>query len=1660
MTPGTTSRTLGSCMLALALLAGCGPGEGGRASQAPTPTVALEGRAADAPRAGGEVGAPFALLRYRIDVSQESPRVCLTFSRPLAADVDWSAYVSRASGEALAFGLEGDSLCLGGFSFAASPRLTLRAGLPAADGQALAADEELQVEFGDRPAYVGFAGDGVILPRIDADGLAIETVNVAAVRVRILRVNDRALAFRSITQGFTAAAGRWAWLSRDENPEDVAEEVWRGEMDTAGPANAPVTTVLPLDATIGRLEPGAYFVALEDAAHDEARDEAPARARRWLVITDLAFTAYRSSDGLDLTLRSLHTAQPAEAVRVELIARNNERLGTAVSDASGRVRFDAPVLRGEGTLAPRYLFAYGSTGDFAVLDLDRGPVDLSVHDTGGRRRAGRVDGFPWLDRGIYRPGETVHASVMLRDPEGRAVTDRAGELRLRAPNGIVAAQQRFEAAPRAGTLNWSPALPKAAARGVWRLEAELDGLGAVASEGFSVEDFVPQRVALALDAETTLLAAGETRAIEVAARFLYGAPGAGLVVEGRTRVQRDPAPFPELEGFRFGRHDDPFAERILDLSPTVADGEGRAVLRLDPADEGSDFSIPLRLRTVVSVIEPGGRPVADDVRIPYRPRSHYLGLKPAFEGRLERQSASEIEVRSVAADGSPRETDLHWRLVRNDWDYDWYRSPGGRWQWRRESRRVPVEAGQVRTMAGAATLALPPLPWGEYELRMEAGTESAAVASLAFSVGWVSTRDGGDVAPDRVQLAGPEVPVSIGGEARLAIEAPYAGPAELVIASDRILHHQMLVVPEGGLELTVPVTEDWGAGAYAMINVFTPRDAVDRPLPRRAVGLAWVPVDTGPRELDLVLDVEPRIRPRGPLVVEVEVANAGEGAWVTLAAVDEGILALTRFASPDPVDFYFGKTALGVDLLDDYGRLLDPNQGAAAPVRSGGDMIGGAGLTVVPTRTVALFSGPVAIEDGRARIELDVPDFQGELRLMAVAWSEDRLGGARQPVTVRDRAVAELVLPRFLAPGDEAIATLSVDNVELSGGRFAVEVASAGAVEASLEASVALEAGERRDLAVPVRGETSGTGRFSLTVAGPDDFAVERAWPIEARSAWLPATRVDRRRLEAGERLELAADDYAAWHPGAVTAELSVSASPLDPLPMLASLRDYPWACSEQLTSRALPLLYADALGAGGNEASAAREARVAVQDAVATLLSRQSAEGAFGLWRVGDASATPWLGAYVVDFLARAQREGVTVPAAALDRALDALEDIAAGETWRLYGWDTEVVPWPWQDDTQERRAERAAAYAAWVLAREGRADRSRLRYLHDERLAAIASPLARAQIGAALATIGDRARAESALAAAEEALGQRVGTDYYQSPLRDLAGVLALAAEADQPERVARLADALQNALPDPDRMTTQEKAFALLAARALAGDGEAPEIELEGAIERLGPRRLQPDTAGEGAAVVNRGAAPLWVTHRIHGETVAAPPAVAERIGVDKAFYDLAGRGLGGGDVQELRRGDRIVIVLDLRPSERRTVPAIVVDLLPPGLEIEAVLTPEDAGSEGAYRWLGGVAWTDVAEARDDRFVAALDLEGGEPERLAYLVRAVTPGAFRAAGRRGRRHVPAGRVRPHRHRDAAHCALTVACSSRRWPCWRPSSRSSAFSRRRSRASRPGAW
>ncbi|MEE4210915.1 MAG: MG2 domain-containing protein, partial [Parvularcula sp.] len=1070
-------------------------------------------------REPGDRAAPFAYQRLVVDDSGERPLLCLHFTEALDTGRDYEPFIGID--RRVAVTAEGQRLCLAGLSYGEETKLTLRAGLPSADGDTLAADESVRLTFQDRPPMVGFAGNGVILPIEGAEGLGITTINVDAVEVKISRVDERALAFRRVTEGMTAAEGEYAWNPYDEDPGELGSPVFEGRLTTEGPLNALQTTLLPIREAVGNLEAGAYFVEIADLDAEERGEDRPARAARWLLVTDLAPVVYRGSTGLDVTVRNIGSARPVGGVEVELISQGNEVLARQKTGRDGRVHFDAPLLAGRNADRPKLITANKRGDGFALLDLDRAPLDLSGQNVGGAEERDGSMAFLYLDRGIYRPGETVHLTGLIRDAEGYAADDLAGTLILTRPNGLEQNRWRFDGLEDAGALQRSFALPEAAMRGMWTASVELDGQGEAGSVRFNVEDFVPQRLALELSAEDSPIGIGETRMIEARARFLYGAPGAGLSVDGTARIETDPRPFPEFSSFSFGIEDDPYRQELIELPEVITDGEGVATLPLAPGRRGAEASAPLRLRAVIRVQEPGGRAVQDDLRIPYRPRDEYLGIALKTAETAPARKAVPFEMVLLGRDGAPAEGEARWQLDRRDFDYDWYEDENGRWRWRRSERRVPVAEGEVVFEGdGAVQGELLPLDWGEY--RLTAYQDGVARAAKSFWIGYGGRSADGTPAPDSVRVLLPEAGARLGEEVTVAIDPPYAGLAEVAVATGKIISLQHIEVPAEGTEITFTPDEEWGPGAYILVSLYTDREPSQRPVPRRAVGAAYLGVDVSERTFAVEIEAPDIARPDERLAVTLRHSGGPEGepVFATLAAVDEGILMLTKFESPDPVEALFGKARLGVEIYDDYGRILDPNSGEMSALREGGDQIGGAGLTVVPTRTVALFEGPLRLdEDGSTTIELDLPPFNGELRLMPVVWSRSGVGAASEPLTVREPVPAELSLPRFLAPGDRAVATLSLHNIEGPEGSYSFRVRSDDVIlEVSAEAAGELElaSGQRKEAQVLLSAVGTGVTEVQLSVEGPGGYSDQRSYPLQIRGPFLPERRITERSLASG----------------------------------------------------------------------------------------------------------------------------------------------------------------------------------------------------------------------------------------------------------------------------------------------------------------------------------------------------------------------------------------------------------------------------------------------------------------------------------------------------------------------------------------------------------------
>jgi uncharacterized protein YfaS (alpha-2-macroglobulin family) len=686
--------------------------------------------------------------------------------------------------------------------------------------------------------------------------------------------------------------------------------------------------------------------------------------------------------------------------------------------------------------------------------------------------------------------------------------------------------------------------------------------------------------------------------------------------------------------------------------------------------------------------------------------------------------------------------------------------------------------------------------------------------------------------------------------------------------------------------------------------------------------------------------------------------------------VDEGILRLTRFASPDPAAHFLARRRLGLDIRDDWGRLIAPAQGEATLLKQGGDDEG-TPLPDIPVRTVTWFTPPVqAGPDGTATITVDLPDFNGQVRLMVVAFLGPRIGAAAVDLVVRDPIIAEALLPRFLAPGDDARLAVLLHNIDLPAGEAKAVITTEGPLSliGPDTVSAVLQPGQRAVPGTILHATGAGRGVVKLAITGPGGFNLLRDTAITVRPSRGLSSIIESVELAPGAdgRITPATDRFI---PGTWRASVRFG-GPVryDASGIAEELAHYPWSCLEQTTSRGFPMaVLPDGPMAGDDRAGR-------LQIAVASVLDRQRFDGGFALWTAAG-EAEPWLTPYAVDFLLRAKAAGAVVPDVALADALKFLGDEADG-------------------DTSEPQSKAAQAYRLYVLARAGKGRPGAARILAED-LDHVPTPLAKAQLGAALMLAHDQPRAEAAFTSALGAPARKWWYKDYGTALRDqLAMVVLLRESGLLPDRLTTLVAALPGSDLRGDLLSTQEKAWAVAAAAVLGKDGQPTRVRLDGHDLPVGATIA---AALNGPVTVrNTGERVVWESVSVTGVLAEAPPAARSGMRVTRKFLRDDGSPL---DLDTLRQNNSFVLLLEGRAEDGQDHRALVVQGLPAGWEIVGRF---NEGDVPGMAWLDKLSATEAQPAADDRYAAVVALEPSAPGfRVAVRLRAVTPGAFELPG-----------------------------------------------------------
>lgn len=1585
------------------------------------PATASEAKAQSALQVSAAGGAELPAALQILDVSEREHDgrnvIAVLFNHPVDPDQRFSKYVTVTPAlQTPVLDPKGRSLLLSGVQPETNYKIEVQAGLEAADSQKLVANHDFKLKSRALPEVVAFEVDGAVMVPGQVDSLPILAVNIPEAEVSIYRVkpNERIEFFEQ----YNALKSGESWMFEEKQFEQTLQHIYASRIKISTEENRRNRIAFPLSNIPEVTKEGGLYLATvrkPGGFHYEAT---------WFTVSSIGLHARHYDDHIRYIAQDLRTGELMPGVELHLLDQKNRTITEGITDAEGSWEISNRHPR----RSPRMILAHKDSF-VTVLNYHAPTFDLSEYSV-AQRPMQSVEHFLYSPRDIYRPGEEMVLSILRRDHDGQLMDEGPVQLELFKPDGERYGSWNLESESH-GYYEFRQHLGVRQPVGQWRAKVYSPGRKSEASYfDFKLEAFLPERMRLVFaEPKDSLISftQGEEVAVKLRGEYLYGAPANGNRLDTALNINPWQQPFSQHKGFVFGQPDKVARDQFSLASMTLGEsGETRTAVTSKQYD-WRDLETPARLRFTYSLFESGGRAINRTRSVLLWPKPSFVGVKPHFQNdRADADSQANFELirtdkaGTLLGEGSAKAT-----LYRIEEKYFWTHTPDRGWHYQIDKNEYVVDNRTLTLSADSPTPVDFAVESGKYRLELE-DLSAKSKTVYAFQAGddwyyrWHSGSD--RIRPDQISIALDKAAYRAGEEVTVKLHSPTPGNLILLLETDRVLHSQQVKLDtlEGEATFTLPDDID-RHDLYVSAFLVPGTDQLDK-VSKRSFGVVHLPLERADKQLQVTIEAAEQLLPENPAEVVVQVRDqAGEvvdGDYVvTLSAVDSGVLSITGYKPGNPFEYFYQPRSYNPQLSDMYEHLVDQHNLSAAEVRWGGDGELSRGGKKAPTevRILSLFSSLVSVENGQAVITLDLPDFDGELTLNALAVGEDQFGAERKIVKVAAPVVAQFSVPRFLALGDQAELALDLANSTDAPQTLSLQLRTLGALKSSEKTlTLQLAVGEKRVLNLTAEATALGRGEISAEIvlkgdAGSGEQAADQTFLrdaiINVRGAAPAVFAKQTKVLTPGEQFAFPAAQLDKLIPSSLEARIGIASTPdLDAASHFKQLMRYPYACLEQTTSKAQPLalLLSDQPPSFATPVSDTKLQRE-LQSALDRYAELQRADGSFGLW--GKQSPEEhWLTVYATEFMLKLKAAGQPVPEEMLESAL-----------YRIQRYVTQPA-----SVTVQRRGNAShyyelayRAYAAYLLAKEGRITLGPVRDLAETRMRYSQSKLPGVYLGLAMYELGSISEAEALVA---EALHQPRSEGYlgdYGSDIRDSALAMSLVMPYKKLSKhvhaqVLSMLPVLMVQSEQRRWLSTQEQAALMRLADQLErlGGHQPWQVQYNQADElrkRAGQggehHRIEPEHLAAIKAE-NTGDNPVLVTFSWSGQPRDLESAVDEGVTLSTEYFRVkGGKAVAMAKNPQLKTGE-LLLSKTVIYSETEIPDALLVALLPAGLELENQnlkhsLKLADIEIDGQK--LESDAWFAYQGYLDDRYVAAIELPN-EREQVVYtLSRAVTPGEF---------------------------------------------------------------
>ena len=1237
-----------------------------------------------------------------------------------------------------------------------------------------------------------------------------------------------------------------------------------------------------------------------------------------------------------------------------------------------------------------------------VRVVDGEEQSVSRFDVGGKEIQKGLKGFIYGERGVWRPGDTLHISFILEDREKRIPDKHPVALEIYNPKGqfytkMISTQgmngfYTFDVPTQAGDPT-----------GLWNAYIKVGGT--TFHKGLRIETIKPNRLKINLTLPKILQSTDKNVTVPLASAWLTGATASKLKAKVEMSLSKVNTQFKNYGQYIFNDPATDFTTIKTDVFDGILNAEGKAGVTLKvPAATNAPGMLNATFTT--RVFEPGGDASIYTQSIPFSPFVSYVGINlNQPKGKyIETDKDHVFDVVTVNSQGQPvNRSNLEYKIYRISWSWWWENSDESFGTYINNSSITPVASGKLQTSGGKTTFKfrVDYPSWGRYLVYVKDKDSGHATGGTIY-VDWPESRGRSNKTdPSGIKMLTfslDKESYEIGETATAIIPAAAGGRALVSIENgSSVLHREWIeVTNEGDTKYTFEITPEMAPNVYLHISLLQPHAQTINDLPIRMYGIAPVFVTNRQTVLQPQIQMPEVLRPETDFNVTVS-EKSGKPMTYTLAIVDDGLLDLTNFKTPDPWNEFYSREALGIRTWDMYDNVLGASAGAYSSLFSvGGDATLKADAKANRFKPVVKFIGPFYLEKGRQQTHtLKLPMYVGSVRAMVVAGQDGAYGNAEKTAFVRTPLMLLSTLPRVLSIQEEITVPVNVFAMEKQVKNVTVSLQASGGgvqIEGSHQQSLTFNRpGDQLVFFTLKTGNKTGKATIKLTASGGGQQTKETI-EIEVRNPNPIVTLRSSEWIETGQNKEL------SYQLGSLSAnnqiKLEVSRIPsVDISRRFDFLYNYQHHCTEQLTSKALPLLFIAQFKT--IDTREAEKIKANVQEAIRQIYARQLPNGGFVYWP-GNAVADEWISSYTGMFLTLAQEKGYAVHANVLNKWKRFQR--AAAQNWRM---PQEANNWQqWQSELQQ-------AFRLYTLALAGAPEYGAMNRMKEQPGLSIQ---AKWRLAAAYALTGKMKPAEELVYNAETTvIPYSSMNQIYGSSDRDEAMILETLLLMNRERDALQQAKVVSKNLSQENWFSTQSTAFALMAmgrlAEKLSGSldftwtwngKQQPAVKSAKAVFE---KEISTSPKSGTVAVKNQGKGALSVDlitrTQLLNDTL---PAISDNLRMDIRYASMDGKPMS---VNDIRQGTDFTAIASISNTSGTTdyTNLALTHIIPSGWEVynERMTVPEAEPQEttdSSGNVSGQYTYQDI---RDDRVLTYFNLRRGETKIFTIRLQATYAGNF---------------------------------------------------------------